>query len=88
MCTEYYNKWNTLTYVGGEADGAQFHSGAGLGGDGTAGGRRSRRSDRGGDELAVQLEERPLLRSIVVIVGGARPDGDEHGTVVGNEVEC
>ena len=69
-----------LTYIRGEADRAQFHPcAAGTGGCVRDGARAAGRRD----ELAVQFEQRPLLRGVVVVIGGARSDGDEHGWVVG-----
>lgn len=67
-----------LTYIRGEADRAQFHPcAAGTGGCVRDGARAAGRRD----ELAVQFEQRPLLRGVVVVIGGARSDGDEHGWV-------
>ena len=64
-----------LTYIRGEADRAQFHPCAAAGTGGCA-----RGAGCGRDELAVQFEQRPLLRGVVVVIGGdARSDGDEHG---------
>ena len=76
QCTYTYVTW-PLTYIRGEADRAQFHPCAGAGGCGGDGARARAAGRR--DELAVQFEQRPLLRGVVVVIGGARSDGDEHG---------